>query len=165
MKMCMIWTLLNKLQCAAIYTVIGCFVASWPLYWFCWVPVPSVGTWESYGDDSYRGPSQSIKWIFLGHLDYFGQFSRYCGWGVTLWSGNALLSPKNLAYDRFMKSEWLITNVIAIKSPTRAESELFWVILGIFRSIQAAIMVGETLCDQETLSWGLKALRKIIWWK
>ena len=65
----------------------------------------------------------------------------------------AILSPtKYLIYDRLIKTEWLITNVIAIKSPTRAESELFWVILGIFRPIQAATVVGGTLCDLETFS-------------
>ena len=41
----------------------------------------------------------------------------------------------------------------AIRSPARSESELFWVILGIFWPIQAATVAGEPLCCLETLFW------------
>ena len=46
-----------------------------------------------------------------------------------------------------MKKEWLITNVTAVGSPDRAEYDIFGVILGNFRPIQAAFEVGEPLCD------------------
>ena len=47
-----------------------------------------------------------------------------------------------------MKLEWLITAVIAVWSPVRAE-HVFWVISGIFQPFQVALVVGEPLCDME----------------
>ena len=46
-----------------------------------------------------------------------------------------------------MEIEWSVTSVTAAGSPVRAGSEKYWVILGILRPIQAAIVVGEPLCD------------------
>ena len=48
-----------------------------------------------------------------------------------------------------MKIEWLITNVIAIRSPARGESALFWVVFGGFWPIQVAGVAREPLCDLE----------------
>ena len=48
-----------------------------------------------------------------------------------------------------MKTEWLNTNVTAIGSPARAESELFWVILDVFCPIQTTFVAGKPLCDLE----------------
>ena len=64
-----------------------------------------------------------------------------------------------------MKIEWLNTNMTAIGSPAKAESEIFWVVLGVFLPIWAAIVVGEPLCELETPSWVLRTLLRIIWWK
>ena len=44
-----------------------------------------------------------------------------------------------------MKIEWLVANIIAIRSPDRAERDILGVILGIFGPAQAAIVVREQL--------------------
>ena len=44
---------------------------------------------------------------------------------------------------------------MAVGSPVRAQSELRWVILGVSQQIQAAIVVGEPLCDLEVPFWAL----------
>ena len=48
-----------------------------------------------------------------------------------------------------MKIEWLIVPVTASGSPARAEYEILKMIVCIFWSIQAAIVVGGPLCDLE----------------
>ena len=46
-----------------------------------------------------------------------------------------------------MKIEWLIGDVTSVRPPTRAERELFGMILNIFRPVQPAIVAEEPLCD------------------
>ena len=46
-----------------------------------------------------------------------------------------------------MKIEWLIANMTAVRSPDRAERDMLGMILDVFWPIQAASVVGETLCD------------------
>jgi hypothetical protein len=51
-----------------------------------------------------------------------------------------------------MKRKCLISNVTAVDSLARAESEIFWVILDVFWGIQGAIVVGQPLSDLEMSS-------------
>ena len=46
-----------------------------------------------------------------------------------------------------MKIEWLVADVIAVRSPDRAEGAILGVILDIFWPIQATIVIREPLCD------------------
>ena len=46
-----------------------------------------------------------------------------------------------------MKIEWFVTDVTAVRSPRKAESDIFEVILEVFWSIQATVVVREPLCD------------------
>ena len=64
-----------------------------------------------------------------------------------------------------MKMELLITNVTANGSPTRAESEVCWIIFDVFWSIQIACVVGEPRYDLETPSWALNLIQPIGPWK
>ena len=48
-----------------------------------------------------------------------------------------------------MKIKWFVSDVTAVGSLTRAESEIFWMILDVSRAIQGAIVVGQPLCDLE----------------
>ena len=63
-----------------------------------------------------------------------------------------------------MKTEWLSTNVTAVRSPVRAKSNIFrW--FWLFWPIQAVFVVKQPLCDLETLFWALNTLLWIIWQK
>ena len=55
-----------------------------------------------------------------------------------------------------MKIEWLLTNVTAAGSHTRAENDICWAISDIFWSVRAAFLVEEPLCDLEISLWALK---------
>ena len=48
-----------------------------------------------------------------------------------------------------MKVEWLVTNVTAVGSPDGAKCDILGMNFGVLRPIQAAIVVGESLCDEE----------------
>ena len=50
-----------------------------------------------------------------------------------------------------MKIGWLITNVTAAGSPSRAKRDFFGD-FDIFLPIQAAFVIEETLCDMQILS-------------
>ena len=62
------------------------------------------------------------------------------------------MGPNNLTLDRLLKIEWLITNLIPLRSPARAEGDFFGVVLDVFQQIQAAIMVGEPRWELGILS-------------
>ena len=51
-----------------------------------------------------------------------------------------------------MKIEWLVNNVIPVRSPARAEREFWGVIVEVFWPIQATFVDEEPLCDLETPS-------------
>ena len=56
---------------------------------------------------------------FWAIFDFFVQVMPLLWSGATLWSGNTLLSPKTLTYDHSTKTNWLIVNVTAVKTPAR----------------------------------------------
>ena len=49
-----------------------------------------------------------------------------------------------------MRIEWLTTNITDVGSPTRVESEMFWMIVDIFWTSLDAFEVRDPLCDLET---------------
>ena len=51
-----------------------------------------------------------------------------------------------------MKIEWLFHDVTPVESPDRAERDILEMILDVFWSIQAVLVVGERLCDVGILS-------------
>ena len=61
-------------------------------------------------------------WLMLMRLVNLLHFR---GRGATLCSGDIFLDPKNLSQDHSMKLKWLVVNVTAVGSPTRAESADF----------------------------------------
>ena len=46
-----------------------------------------------------------------------------------------------------MKTEWLVADVTDVSSPDRADRYIFGLILNVLWPIQAAVVVGEPLCD------------------
>ena len=46
-----------------------------------------------------------------------------------------------------MKIEYLIANETSVGSPAKVERDIFWMIYGVCWPVQAAIVVGEPLCD------------------
>ena len=60
---------------------------------------------------------------------------------------NPLLSPNKFIRSLFMKIEWLVTDVTAVGSPDRAGRAILGVILAVFLSTWATLVVGEPFCD------------------
>ena len=52
-----------------------------------------------------------------------------------------------------MKIEWLVADVTPVRSPARAERNIFGMTLTVFWPIQAVLGVGKPLYDTETRSW------------
>ena len=46
-----------------------------------------------------------------------------------------------------MTVEWLVADVTSVRSPARAEHDIFGVILGVFWQTQDLLVVKEPLCD------------------
>ena len=46
-----------------------------------------------------------------------------------------------------MKIEWLVADVISVRSPDRAEHDILGVMLDVFWPTQAAFVAREPLCD------------------
>ena len=46
-----------------------------------------------------------------------------------------------------MKREWLVIDVTAVGSPTRAEGDIFGLTFGVFWPVQATFVVGNPRCD------------------
>ena len=57
------------------------------------------------------------------------------------------MGPNNLTLDHLLKIEWLITNLIPLRSPARAEGDFFGVVLDVFQQIQASIMIRTQLWE------------------
>ena len=74
-------------------------------------------------------------------LPSYGRFSEL--------KGKNAQAGSIIPYVHLIEIERLITSITDSGSPARAESELFWVILDVFRKIQAEIVAGEPFCDLE----------------
>ena len=95
--------------------------------------------------------SESAVWMILSDFEHFSaNSSHYCGRAATLWSGNALLSPKNRTQGRLTKTTWLNINMTAIRSPAEAENEIFWAIFGFFGWFGPLLWSGSHFVDWQT---------------
>ena len=63
-----------------------------------------------------------------------------------------------------MKIEWLISDIIAVRSPDRVERAILKLILAdhYFLPIQAVFVVDESICDVGAQSWALTTLLRVI---
>ena len=62
------------------------------------------------------------------------------------------MSSNNFTQGHLIKIKLLVANATAVESPGRAERAILGVVLGIFWSIQAVLVVGEPLCGVGTHS-------------
>ena len=66
-------------------------------------------------------------WLWLGV--FLANPGHFCGWGAIFWCRNPLSSSDNFTYGHLKKTKWLVSNVIAIGSPGRAERAILGDIL------------------------------------
>ena len=68
--------------------------------------------------------------------------------------GTPFLSSNNFTQGHLLKTEWLISDVMAVGSPDRTKRAILGMIFArcFFWSIQATFVVGEPLCDLGTPS-------------
>ena len=76
--------------------------------------------------------AETAAFLVIVDTSFLVVLGHYCGRAPALCTQHLILSPKNLISGRQTKTEWLIVNVTAIASPTRAESEVFWTDFDIF---------------------------------
>ena len=67
------------------------------------------------------------EWFWLGVV--LANSGCICGQGATVWCRNPLLTPNKFTQGYLMKMKWFVANVIAVRSPDRAEHAIIWVIL------------------------------------
>ena len=69
----------------------------------------------------------------MSFLDDFGRILAYvscfCGGGATLGCSNPLLCPNTCTMGHLLKSECLVVDVTPVRSPARADRDIFGVFL------------------------------------
>ena len=115
-------------------------------------------------------PSSEQKVLFGLFWRFLLKLSRFCIRGATLWSGNSILSSRNLTYNHLMKINWLIAyQCNSYRVPLKLSEQK--VIVGLFCGVFVVKItspppqlglrwwsIREPFCGLETPSWALKTL-------
>ena len=104
--------------------------------------VTSVGS-PTRAECDILGMILDVFWLI--HSGHF--WSRTGGGHFVIWKSP--LSPNNFTWGHVLKIEWLVASLTAVRSLARVEHDILGMILDVFWPVQAAVVVGEPLCDLE----------------